>query len=429
MESQDKEKEYEHNVWEIYRKEWETASPEKRIELNKRMRCWQELMKSGLTAQQAYYKAMEGELDKPPIYKAIEEESDYGVVEEHSNKPPGYSFWSWMPKAVFFILGLALVTVVVFCIVINGKVNTLNTELESVKNALTSTQAELSSTKQTLVSMQSELSSTKGMLTSTQAELSSTKQTLASTQVDLSATKQLLASTESELGSTKQSLTITQSQLSSTKQSLTLKQGELDKAEAKIILFQETFGADVFSDMQPPVTGGGFVGSPNIHNNPTAINPSWGQLITFLRNDPADDRYYSEGFFNCVSFAEMLHNNAEDAGIKAAFVAVRFKNETIGHALNAFKTTNKGLVYVDCTGVTAGQAFEDEFNERFYGFTIELDTIAYVKKGSKYGQLSIEDPFISPKYEYYLANYNVAKKVLKYWWVPEDVVEGIEIYW
>ncbi len=52
MESQDREKEYEHNIWEIYRKEWATASPGKKIELNKQMRRWQELIKDGLTASQ-----------------------------------------------------------------------------------------------------------------------------------------------------------------------------------------------------------------------------------------------------------------------------------------------------------------------------------------------------------------------------------------
>ena len=31
MESQDKEKEYEGSVWEIYRKEWATASPDKKL--------------------------------------------------------------------------------------------------------------------------------------------------------------------------------------------------------------------------------------------------------------------------------------------------------------------------------------------------------------------------------------------------------------
>ena len=58
MEAQDKEKEYSKAVWEIYRNEWESASNEKRAELNKRMLNWQELMKNGLTASQAYYEIM-----------------------------------------------------------------------------------------------------------------------------------------------------------------------------------------------------------------------------------------------------------------------------------------------------------------------------------------------------------------------------------
>jgi len=116
MESQDKEKEYEHNVWEIYRKEFATASPEKRAELNKRMHRWQELMNSGLPAQQAYYKAMEEELA-------------FGVAEEPSGKSPRYSRWSSMPKVPSVILVVALIAAIVYSVVTTMDRNTLNTEL------------------------------------------------------------------------------------------------------------------------------------------------------------------------------------------------------------------------------------------------------------------------------------------------------------
>ncbi len=88
MESQ--EEKYKHGVWEIYRKEWATANPEKKTELNKRMRRWQKLMKNGWTANQAYIRVMQ-------------EESDYRVMEEHSDKPPSYSLWSRIRKASFVI--------------------------------------------------------------------------------------------------------------------------------------------------------------------------------------------------------------------------------------------------------------------------------------------------------------------------------------
>ncbi|MFC2022296.1 hypothetical protein ACFLTR_03705 [Chloroflexota bacterium] len=56
------EKRYRHSVWEIYRREWETANREKRVKLNKRMLRWQGLMKNGWTASEAYAKAIEEEL-------------------------------------------------------------------------------------------------------------------------------------------------------------------------------------------------------------------------------------------------------------------------------------------------------------------------------------------------------------------------------
>jgi len=83
------EEEYRHSVWEIYRKEWETANREKRLELNKRMSRWQELMKSGLSASQAYIKVMEEEGETPrlaPVEKKTED------IQELQDNP------SWLLK-------------------------------------------------------------------------------------------------------------------------------------------------------------------------------------------------------------------------------------------------------------------------------------------------------------------------------------------
>ena len=166
--------------------------------------------------------------------------------EEYKNTlitPPIYSFWHRIRQAFFIILGITLVTAIVYSVTTTIDRNTLKTELAAVQNEFTLTQSELGSIKETLTSTQSDLSSTKKTLASTQTELNSTKQNLASAQVDLSSTKQSLASTQADLSSTKQSLYSTQA--------------DLQKAEAKIILFQETFGADVFSGEQPTeITGG-----------------------------------------------------------------------------------------------------------------------------------------------------------------------------
>ena len=94
-----------------------------------------------------------------------------------------------------------------------------------------------------------------------------------------------------------------------------------------------------------------------LHNNPNAKDPSWEELLKFLRNDKTDQQPYIIGSFVCADFAETLHNNAEKAGIRAAYVSVK------NHALNAFNTTDRGMIYVDGGGV---------------------DTIAHVVIGDKY---------------------------------------------
>lgn len=83
-------------------------------------------------------------------------------------------------------------------------------------------------------------------------------------------------------------------------------------------------------------------------NKKFAADPTWIQLQAFLLVDDTDDMEYNPEF-TCGDFAEMLHNNAENIGIKAAFVVIEF-TEGEPHALNAFCTTDRGLVYVDCTG-------------------------------------------------------------------------------
>ena len=89
-----------------------------------------------------------------------------------------------------------------------------------------------------------------------------------------------------------------------------------------------------------------------LSNNPTAKNISYSQLLVFLKNDDTDSMTYSTVGFVCADFAERLHNNAEKKGIRCAFVAISLT--TGKHALNMFNTTDKGLIYVDCTNSNQG---------------------------------------------------------------------------
>ncbi|MFZ2499106.1 MAG: hypothetical protein ACP5N0_10605 [Methanosarcina sp.] len=85
-------------------------------------------------------------------------------------------------------------------------------------------------------------------------------------------------------------------------------------------------------------------------NNNSAVNPTYEQLLTFLKADKTDEKNYIPGKYTCGDFAEAVHNNAEKKGYKAAWVTIEFKDVNGGHACNAFNTKDKGIVYIDCTG-------------------------------------------------------------------------------
>jgi len=134
-------------------------------------------------------------------------------------------------------------------------------------------------------------------------------------------------------------------------------------------------------------------------NNSDAQNPTFEELMLFLSNDDTDiwpyAPEYSEGKI-CGWFAERVHNYAEKTGIKAAFVIINFIDEWSGHALNAFNTLDKGLVFIDCTGQQRSQYIEP-FS--LYAKTYKIgnignnDTIAYVKVNKPFGRININLPY------------------------------------
>ncbi len=120
-------------------------------------------------------------------------------------------------------------------------------------------------------------------------------------------------------------------------------------------------------------------------NNRNAKDVTYQELLNFLRADNTDSFPYTTVFIPllpyygtaeshvdlasikgiidgtltpkppriCADFAQMLHNNAEKAGIRCAYVTIDLTDSSgkQGHALNAFQTTDRGLVYVDDTGL------------------------------------------------------------------------------
>ncbi|MCQ6963575.1 hypothetical protein [Methanolobus chelungpuianus] len=150
-------------------------------------------------------------------------------------------------------------------------------------------------------------------------------------------------------------------------------------------------------------------------NNESSTDPTWNELISFLKTDGTDRILYQDETYVSFDFAERLHNNAEKEGIRAAFVVVDFYDNNEVHALNAFETTDKGLTYVDCTGSVVKLQELDSF-----------DKIAYVQKGKKYGLISIYYTD-SPEYSFYESKKsNLRPRGL---YENKGYVYNINIYW
>jgi len=161
-------------------------------------------------------------------------------------------------------------------------------------------------------------------------------------------------------------------------------QAKLNTAQAELKLYQDT-GIKVYSNIEPDVATGIFGLHVVLSRNTTAHNPTWSELIDFITKDETDSQMY--GIVLCGGFAEQVYNNAEKAGIKATFVVINFQ-EGIGHALNAFNTTDRGLVYIDCTG--KGISLYAYFpNSIVIGDTGKYDKVAYIKVGKPIGLISV----------------------------------------
>jgi hypothetical protein len=86
-----------------------------------------------------------------------------------------------------------------------------------------------------------------------------------------------------------------------------------------------------------------------LENNLSASDPTYSQVLDFIRMDNTDKKIYNEATWVCADYAETVHNNAEKVGIKAAWVEINFADGSVDHACNAFYTADRGMIYIDCT--------------------------------------------------------------------------------
>lgn len=135
--------------------------------------------------------------------------------------------------------------------------------------------------------------------------------------------------------------------------------GAVDSTNSPMNPPADTTGATTYrlcSNNVCNIGGDGQVLTLTNYNN--AKNPTYDQLLSFLKTDLTDAQPYTSQYV-CSDFARTLHNNAEAAGIKCAWVGCSF-TKGVGHAFNEFQTTDRGTVYIDCTGVPGGETDQDK---------------------------------------------------------------------
>lgn len=279
------------------------------------------------------------------------------------------------------------------------------------------------------------------------------KNNLSTTQEAFSLFQQQVAPLQEQVKSLQQQLDTTQSNLEQAQIDVKNLKGDYEKAQAELQLYQDT-GIKIYKNIQPDVNTDIKFDPVVLSYNPNVHNPTWAELMSFIKSDKTDSQTY--GINLCGWFANKVFSDAEAQGIRAAFVTIDFQ-EGIGHALNAFNTTDKGLVYIDCTGEELHTIQLFPLNQIIFtiGNIGGNDKIAYVQKGKPLGLISVGTSYglnYSDYLQWQLDVENMKRRFdstdisevlsqlenesnqkLGSFWEPDssasNIVESIEIYW
>ncbi|MCK9356298.1 MAG: DUF5667 domain-containing protein [Dehalococcoidia bacterium] len=164
----------------------------------------------------------------------------------------------------------------------------------------------------------------------------------------------------------------------------------------------EQYYLGLFYTTEGVLSGGCYGQFVVLINNESAHDPTYKELLAFLKKDDTDKYPYTYNLWMpgvyygdaedgidmghltdivegraqpsdpeiCADFAERLHNNAELAGIRTGYVSIDLEGypdtqgygipSDAGHALNVFETTDRGRVFIDCTGISGDGPYHND---------------------------------------------------------------------
>jgi hypothetical protein len=110
----------------------------------------------------------------------------------------------------------------------------------------------------------------------------------------------------------------------------------------------QTIGAKVNEYMMPLQTSENASSIKTVTSDNQGIilrNPTFQEVKNFILKDPTSRNAFVLNKYECRHFATDVNNNAEAAGLRCAFVLLCYKNGQ--HAVVAFDTTDRGMIYIE----------------------------------------------------------------------------------
>jgi hypothetical protein len=187
-------------------------------------------------------------------------------------------------------------------------------------NELSQTRQELASTRIELTTTQADLALTEAKLETKDTELTLAQADLTATQTDLAKTQDELQDTSDELVQTQADYTKTSEALDSEKQLTASLQSILDNLQANYYLLTTSYGY-VLKD------------------------PTYQQVKAFIAADTTDTNTYVDDTYVCEDFSYDVKVHAMQQKYRCAFVSIRYPDSA--HAIVAFNTTDRGLIYIE----------------------------------------------------------------------------------
>ena len=119
-----------------------------------------------------------------------------------------------------------------------------------------------------------------------------------------------------------------EAELATTQAELAVRETELDAVETELLNLQVNY--------ERLTSGYGYV----------LRDPSYREMEDFLKQDETSEQEYLKDEYICVDFAANVKANAAKEGIRCAYVVIEYLAIT-GHAIVAFDTTDRGLIYIE----------------------------------------------------------------------------------